>query len=78
MVALHLICWAENGKLRFTEHHEAGFSGDVSIASQWSAILRAWLHKGPFPKLIDMDFLIRTRQLVRVEASAQAIRSGTR
>lgn len=70
LVAPHLVCWAENGSLKFTERHDRGFSGNTPIRSQWAAIIRAWLQKGPFEELCDLDYIIQTRTCTRLEAYA--------
>ncbi len=74
-VAPHLTCWAENGSLKFSERHDKGFSGDTPIRSQWAAILRAWLHRGPFVPMCDLDYIIRTRTCTRAEAY-EALQDG--
>ncbi len=78
LVALHLACWEQNGKLVFVERNEHGFSGDTPIASQWAAIMRAWLLKGPFPELMDLDHVIKTRQVTTIEAYHLALDEGAK
>lgn len=68
IVAAHLYCWAENNALKFSPRYDKGFSGDTPIRSQWAAIIRAWLHRGPFPDPIDLDHIIRERAATRLEA----------
>lgn len=68
LVAAHLICYAENGALHFRDKMDRGFSGEYHIPSGWSAVIRAWLLKGPFAPACDIDYTIRDRACTRIEA----------
>jgi hypothetical protein len=72
MVARHLACCEIDGRLVFQERNEDGFSGDQPISSQWAAVMRAWLLKGPFAELIDLDHCMREGR-TRPDAYVQAL-----